>query len=107
MNWEELKQRGSEHYKTSGGVEPIDLYRSAGMLRHFALGCIIKYSYRNADLSKPINLEDLKKVIHYADLLIASYEEKEKPSPRSAGFKGEYDEQHKPSPRPFGFYQWT
>ena len=80
MNWEELKQRGSEHYKT-GEVEPIDLYRSAGMLRHFALSNIIKYAYRNANPDEPMNLEDMEKIKHYADILITSYEEKEKPSP--------------------------
>ena len=69
MDWEELKKKGSEHYKT-GQIEPIDLYRSSGMLRHFALGSIIKYAFRNADLSKPINLKDLEKVKHYADMLI-------------------------------------
>lgn len=73
MTWEELKQRGSEHYKT-GEIEPIDLYRSAGMLRHFALGNIIKYAFRNADLSKPINIKDIEKVIHYAQLLIVTVE---------------------------------
>jgi hypothetical protein len=70
MNWEELKKDGSPHYKT-GSIEPIDLYRSSGMFRHFALGSIIKYSFRNADLKKPISIKDLEKVIHYARLLIA------------------------------------
>ena len=71
-SWEDLKKKGSEHYKT-GEIEPIDLYRSAGMLRHFALGSIIKYAFRNADPSKPINLKDLEKVKHYADMLIVEH----------------------------------
>ena len=88
MNWEELKQRGSEHYKTSGGVEPIDLYRSAGMLRHFALSNIIKYAYRNANPDEPMNLEDMEKIKHYAEMLIVEYfDEPNKPSPGIAGFK--------------------
>ena len=69
MTWEELKQRGSEHYKT-GEVEPIDLYRSAGMLRHFALSNIIKYAYRNANPGKSVSIKDLEKIKHYADMLI-------------------------------------
>jgi hypothetical protein len=72
--WEILKQIGSEHYKT-GQIEPIDLYRSSGMLRHFALGSIIKYAFRNSDLSKSINLKDLEKVKHYADMLIVDCQE--------------------------------
>jgi len=74
MTWEELKKRGQDHYKTSGSVEPIDLYRSSGMLRHFALGSIIKYAFRNADPSKPLSVKDLEKIIHYAQLLIAAEE---------------------------------
>lgn len=72
--WEDLKNKGSDHYKT-GKIEPIDLYRSSGMLRHFALGNIIKYAFRNA-LSEKINLNDLKKIIHYSELLIAEDEDK-------------------------------
>ncbi len=77
MTWEELKGRGSAHYKT-GRTEPIDLYRSAGMLRHFALSNIIKYAYRNADPTKPISLKDLEKIKHYTDMLIVDSQE-EKP----------------------------
>jgi len=73
MDWEELKKKGSDHYKT-GNVEPIDLYKSAGMFRHFALGNIIKYAFRNADLDAPLFIEDLEKIKHYADLLIAEHE---------------------------------
>jgi len=73
--WEDLKNKGSDHYKT-GKIEPIDLYRSSGMLRHFVLGNIIKYSFRNTDLSKPVNKGDLQKIIHYAELLIAEEDDK-------------------------------
>ncbi len=75
MTWEDLKKRGSQHYKT-GKVEPIDLYRSAGMLRHFALSNIIKYAYRNANPKKQLSLKDLEKIKHYADMLIVVSEER-------------------------------
>ena len=42
LSWNELKKQGSDHYKTDGGIEPIDLYRDAGMFRHFAICSIIK-----------------------------------------------------------------
>jgi hypothetical protein len=73
MTWEELKQRGMGHYKT-GQIEPIDLYRSSGMLRHFALGNIIKYAFRNANQNEPVNLKDLEKIKHYAEMLIVEHE---------------------------------
>ncbi len=77
MTWEDLKKGGSEHYKT-GSVEPIDLYRSAGILRNFALANIIKYAYRNSDASKPLSVKDLEKVKHYADMLIVVAGEEKK-----------------------------
>lgn len=69
--WEELKQQGSNHYKT-GEIEPIDLYRSAGTFRHFAIDSIIKYAYRNSNNEDPVNIKDMNKIIHFAELLIAS-----------------------------------
>jgi len=72
--WEDLKSQGMEHYKT-GKIEPIDLYKSSGILRPFALGNIIKYAFRNADLSKPMNIKDLEKVIHYANMLLVLADE--------------------------------
>jgi hypothetical protein len=70
-SWNALKCAGSGHYK-SGGVEPIDLYRDAGMFRPFALCSIIKYAYRNHSLVEPVKRRDMEKIIHYARLLIAS-----------------------------------
>jgi|APFre7841882630_1041343.scaffolds.fasta_scaffold178934_1 hypothetical protein len=64
--WEDLKHDGETHYKT-GKVEPIDLYRSGGMLKHFALSNIIKYSFRNA--KQKISENDIDKIIHYAKML--------------------------------------
>ncbi|MFA5340340.1 MAG: DUF3310 domain-containing protein [Clostridia bacterium] len=72
--WEELKNEGSEHYKT-GTVEPIDLYKAKGIFKPFALSSIIKYATRNAD--KELNPIDMIKIKHYADLLIAEKMEKQ------------------------------
>lgn len=73
--WEELKQQGSGHYK-SGGIEPIDLYRSAKphpSLSAFAVKALtdnIKYSYRMLT-TKGVNESDCVKIKHYTELLIA------------------------------------
>ena len=69
--WEKLKQMGSPHYKT-GGAEPIDIYRSKGAFKAFALCSICKYSVRNMD--KELNPKDMEKIIHYAKLLLAEKE---------------------------------
>jgi hypothetical protein len=70
LSWEELKANGSDHYKT-GGIEPIDLYRDAGMLRHFALCSIMKYAFRNRNAENPISHKDMDKIIDYAQKLKA------------------------------------
>jgi hypothetical protein len=75
ITWESVKQKGSEHYKSKGGVEPIDLYRSLGILDSFALGSIIKYASRQA--RKGLNSADCLKIKHYADILITSLSAKE------------------------------
>ena len=64
--WEEIKRGGSGHYKT-GSVEPIDLYKSIGILQDFAIASIIKYAARQKQ--KGINVSDLDKIIHYAEML--------------------------------------
>jgi hypothetical protein len=63
--WEAIKQRGSTHYKT-GRIEPIDLYRSAGLLKPFCVCNIIKYAYRQ---QADINPADCDKIAHYNDML--------------------------------------
>jgi len=64
-----LKEKGSEHYKT-GGVEPLDLLESGGMLRDFAIASIIKYAFRNRrEVGKAVNSKDMDKIIHYAEIL--------------------------------------
>ena len=72
--WDELKKEGSLHYK-SVGVEPIDLYRDKGAFRDFALCSIVKYAARNMGsglLADPVKNKDLRKIIHYAELLMAA-----------------------------------
>ncbi len=69
--WEELKHQGSGHYKT-GGVEPIDLYRSAKPHPSYnsfdikALTDTIKYAFRL--LTRGYLESDVKKIYHYLAL---------------------------------------
>lgn len=63
--WAEIKRRGSAHYKT-GQVEPLDLYRAAGLLQAFAICNIIKYAYRQRGEIIPT---DTDKIQHYNDML--------------------------------------
>jgi hypothetical protein len=73
--WEDIKGKGSEHYK-NGGVEPIDLYRALDALLPFGLCSIIKYAVRNMGGNRPSELfiKDMDKIIHYAEFLKADYE---------------------------------
>lgn len=71
MNWADVKKRGSKHYKDED-VEPVDLYRSGGMLREFALCNIIKYAFRNRGREEPVRISDMEKIKHYADMLIVA-----------------------------------
>lgn len=74
MKWEEIKAKGSSHYK-SGGTEPIDLYRSIKphpsltALDVKALTDNIKYSYRM--LTRGANESDCNKIIHYTEMVKA------------------------------------
>jgi len=71
--WVELKDNGSDHYKT-GGVEPIDLIYDLGLLREFALASIIKYASRNAKTGDDlVRAKDMNKIIHYAEMLKTAY----------------------------------
>jgi hypothetical protein len=73
-SWNELKQQGSTHYKT-GDVEPIDLYKSGDMLHDFALASIIKYAFRSRrseGADKVTVIKNLKKIIHYAELILTT-----------------------------------
>lgn len=67
--WEEMMTQGSDHYKT-GGVEPLDLIRSGGMLHDKIIADIIKYAYRNRrELETKVNPKDIAKIHHLADML--------------------------------------
>ncbi len=83
--WKELKQEGSPHYKThSGGqsphVEPIDLYKAGNLFSSFAICSIIKYAFRISTYSRETKSDeverDIRKIIHYAELLLAEYNER-------------------------------
>lgn len=72
--WEALKQNGSDHYKTNGGVEPVDLYLAGNMFHDFALCSIIKYAFRSRremKLDSPMMIKNLEKIIDYAQKTIA------------------------------------
>lgn len=69
--WNELKRKGSAHYKT-GGIQPIDLYLAMDPegFRSWAIFEITSHALRNLVPREKI-LEDLDKIIHYAELLKA------------------------------------
>lgn len=69
--WEEVKKKGSDHYK-NGNIEPIDLYRSLGILRPFCIASIIKYAARNVS-DNPVKNKDMEKIAHYTEILKAAY----------------------------------
>jgi hypothetical protein len=75
--WDELKSQGSAHYKT-GGVEPIDLYRSATPHPSYnafdikALTDVIKYAFRL--LTRGYLKADVDKIKHYISLYDADKE---------------------------------
>jgi hypothetical protein len=73
--WNELKQQGSEHYKT-GEVEPIDLYVAGQMFHDYAVSSIIKYAFRSRR-SEPLEsakfAQNMDKIIDLAQKLKAFY----------------------------------
>ena len=71
-SWEELKLEGSEHSKRLyADIQPIDLYRSAGAFRAWALIEICQHALRNLDAEEPILIRDMEKIIDYARKLKA------------------------------------
>jgi hypothetical protein len=64
------KQVGGTHYKYMA-IQPVTFIIANGL--DFCQGNIIKYTCRYKQKN---GVEDLRKVIHYAELLIASLEEK-------------------------------
>jgi hypothetical protein len=74
--WDELKNEGSGHYK-SGTTEPIDLYKAGDMFQDFATGNIIKYAFRSRreeQIDHDTLVKNMRKIIHYAELLMAESE---------------------------------
>lgn len=71
--WNDIKQIGSNHYKT-GTVEPIDLIRAAGYLEGFVGGSIIKYAFRMGRVKRAKAIQDMEKVEHYARIMKAHLE---------------------------------
>jgi hypothetical protein len=75
--WDRLKERGELHYRNGDGpIQPIDLMRSIGIFKNFALGSIIKYAVRSRDIDGELFQRNMSKVIHYAQLLMAEKEDK-------------------------------
>ena len=71
--WNDLKKKGSEHYKT-GGTEPVDLYVAVNTFHDFALCSIMKYAFRSRremNLETDVLIKNLEKIIDYAQKLIA------------------------------------
>lgn len=77
--WDEIKQDGQNHYKT-GDVEPIDLYKAGGILQDGIIWNIIKNAYRSRREARP-TFADIQhfmtEIIHYANMLMAYYHERE------------------------------
>src|SRR5512146_1703708 len=78
MNWAEIKQSGSKHYRT-GDVEFLDLAKANGTLQDWAINEGVQHFLRNLkslDTLKTMKcIEDMHKVIHYANMLICLAEE--------------------------------
>lgn len=64
------KQVGGDHYKTLG-IQPVEFILANNL--GFCEGNIIKYTVR---YNQKGGVEDLKKVIHYAQMLIEKLESK-------------------------------
>jgi len=63
---EYCQTEGSQHYKSSNVIEPMDLIIAKGLAEDFCLANIIKYASR---FKKTQNLEDLKKISDYSHIL--------------------------------------
>jgi hypothetical protein len=80
--WDEIKQKGSKHYKIGEGfIEMIDLYKSEGTLQDWAI-CEARHHFsRNLSSLQTLGtqkcIEDMKKCIHYAEMIICLSEEAE------------------------------
>jgi len=63
---EYCQTEGSQHYKSSNVIEPMDLIIAKGLAEDFCLANIIKYASR---FKKTQNLEDLRKISDYSHIL--------------------------------------
>lgn len=77
--WNQLKQKGSSHYKgnTEGmNIQPIDLMYEGGGFRFWCTYNIMKYAFRQRTKEtggdKERLIKDIEKIKHYADLLLCS-----------------------------------
>ena len=61
------KQHGGNHYKDSK-IQPIEFIQANNY--SFAQGCIVKYNHRFLEKG---GFEDLQKIIHYAQFLMAHH----------------------------------
>lgn len=68
QHWAVIKDKGSKHYK-GNDLEPIDLYRSRGTLWLFSLVSIEKYAFRNETGPTEKTVNDMDKIIHYAEMV--------------------------------------
>ena len=71
IEWNRLKTEGSAHYHATD-IQPIDLYKSLGLFRSWAIAEICQHALRNRDEGKPVSNKDMGKIIHYAKLLMAA-----------------------------------
>jgi len=80
--WDEIKKNGQQHYKQNNGydIEPIDLYKSGGILHDGIIWNIIKNAYRCRREVHP-KFEDaqhyMTEILHYANMLLSYLQEKE------------------------------
>ena len=76
MTWAEWKQKGSKHY-IKDGVQPVDLYRELDpiALHHWAIFEITQHAFRNLHATEKI-VDDMNKIIHYAEMIIINLKEK-------------------------------
>jgi hypothetical protein len=78
--WDEIKQKGSKHYKIGEGfIEMIDLYKSEGTLQDWAICEARHHLARNLKqldtLTTDKCIQDMEKVKHYAEMIICLAEE--------------------------------
>jgi hypothetical protein len=75
--WAELKKEGSKHYNGED-IQQIDVYKAKGIFTVWAINEGTQHFQRNAPAKRDCFVEDMEKIIHYAQLLIAEHLEKAK-----------------------------